>query len=703
MPTDLQASGSALRDKGMTQHHLLMWYRGAVPPDRKTPLEIVMIQATPFCNINCSYCYLPHRTQKGLFDLDQLPGFFHKLTSASLLGRTLSIVWHAGEPFVLPISYYETADDKVREAIGARSAITHHFQTNGTLLTQAHCDVIKKRGFRIGLSIDGPADVHDRNRVHRSGKGTHAEAMRAVELLHKNGIPFNVIAVLSAGSLEDPDRMFDFFEGLRPTEVGFNVEEIENFNKTSSLADPAALERYRTFMARILTRSLVSSGRLRVREIGNALKAISGDVVGGEVVSSENNPLSIISVDVRGNVFTYSPELLDTKDSSGRTFEIGHVSSIRFERLFAQERFRKLNAEIRAGVAKCKETCSYFSVCGGGAPANKLAENGTFDSAETLFCTYKKLNIDVVSEHVVRKQLDRRDRSAEKARTARPPRHQSPYARMVPGIMVQRLRESRSGWLAISPGTESAHNISDLRQTYHDASRVPLQAWSEVDDEAYSSIPSLDRADSKDFVAIVQPSTSNIGSLREAIRASAGDPAGVRELNHRFSTLIEETCRDLLDEFGDRNGGNTNIGLALGPPNQVTTTKDHSSGLMIGLHLDSWSRSAANSRANAENRICVNLGDEPRFLMFVNLPLSSIIDVLQQEAVPLATLGPTEIGRRFMAHYPDYPVLRVRILPGEAYIAPTENVIHDGSTLGSQSADAFLTIRGSFRRPAPPR
>ena len=687
----------------MTQHHLLLWYRGAVPPDRRTPLEIVMIQATPFCNINCSYCYLPHRTQKGSFDLDQLPGLFHKLTSAGLLGRALSIVWHAGEPFVLPISYYEAADDKVREAVGARSAITHHFQTNGTLLTQAHCDVIKKRGFRIGLSIDGPSDIHDRNRVHRSGKGTHAEALRAVELLHQNGIPFNVIAVLSAASLEDPDRMFDFFEKLGPTEVGFNVEEIESFNKTSSLADPAAMERYRKFMARILMRSLGSARRLRVREIGNALKAISGDVVGGEVVSSENNPLSIISVDVRGNVFTFSPELVDAKDSSGRTFEIGHLSTIRFERLFAQDRFRKFNAEIRAGVAKCKETCSYFSVCGGGAPANKLAENGTFDSAETLYCTYKKMNIDVVSEHVVRKQLDRRDRSKVKAGPASSSRHQTPYARLFPGIAVQRPRESRTGWLTISPGTEGAHNISDLRQTYHGASRVPLQAWSEVDDESHSSIPSLDREDSKEFVAVVQPSSSNIGNLREAIRESAGDPTEVRELNRRLSSLIDQTCRDLLDEFGDRSGANINIGLGLGPPNQITTTKDHSSGLMIGLHLDSWSRSAANDRANAENRICVNLGDEPRFLMFVNLPLASIIDALQRESLPLATMGPTDIGRRFLAHYHDYPVLRVRILPGEAYIAPTENVIHDGSTVDSQSTDAFLTVRGSFRRPALPR
>jgi len=71
------------------------------------------------------------------------------------------------------------------------------------------------------------------------------------------------------------------------------------------------------------------------------------------------------------------------------------------DEILTSEKFREVNADIERGVARCKATCQYFSVCGGGDPTNKLAENGTFDSTETMHCRLEiQALCDVVLENV---------------------------------------------------------------------------------------------------------------------------------------------------------------------------------------------------------------------------------------------------------------------------------------------------------------
>ena len=79
-----------------------------------------MIQATPFCNIDCSYCYLPNRSKKGQFSLDLLEPLFTKLLQSGLLGESVSVVWHAGEPLVLSPAYYREAIERIHRLVDGK-------------------------------------------------------------------------------------------------------------------------------------------------------------------------------------------------------------------------------------------------------------------------------------------------------------------------------------------------------------------------------------------------------------------------------------------------------------------------------------------------------------------------------------------------------------------------------------------------------
>jgi uncharacterized protein len=203
--------------------------------------------------------------------------------------------------------------------------------------------------------------------------------------------------VLTADSLDYPDELFDFYLANGIRSVGFNVEEIEGPHTASSLQRPGTPERFRRFLMRFLTLARAASPPLLVREFETSAAALQGARRRSPITrTQENKPWAIVNVDCDGNFSTYSPELLGVSSSTYGGFTLGNVSTDPLEAVIASARFRRLEDEIGCGVEKCRASCAYFPFCGGGPPANKYFENGTFASTETLFCRlHKKVCLDV--------------------------------------------------------------------------------------------------------------------------------------------------------------------------------------------------------------------------------------------------------------------------------------------------------------------
>jgi len=137
----------------------------------------------------------------------------------------------------------------------------------------------------------------------------------------------------------------------------------------------------------------------------------------------------------------------------------------------------------------------------------------------------------------------------------------------------------------------------------------------------------------------------------------------------------------------------TSLTLQLRNPELASTTYDTDAGTAIGLHVDNFDRHAIDRRHQSRSRVVVNLGTEPRSLVFINLDVMQLVDACNlarsvevferyRWAYPLAQL--------FMATHPDYPVVRLQLHPGEGYLASTQNFIHDGYTVGMAAPDLTL-------------
>lgn len=363
------------------------------------PFRLVVIQPTPFCNINCDYCYLPGRSQRQTMDLALLEPLFKNLFSSRFLGQHFTVCWHAGEPLTLPIEFYQAAFDKIKaleESHNNRGCyVTHAIQTNGTLITPAWCEFFKAEQISVGVSLDGPAFLHDRHRQTRTGVGTHQATLRGIKHLQAHNINFHIIAVLTQESLAYADEIFDFFwqEGIH--NVGFNIEEIEGANPQSSLAQTNTRSQYQTFMAQFWQRTKAAKGAFKLREFDR----VSEYLYTNKVMSHNQlcTPFAMVNVDVNGDFATYSPELLGMTSPDYGRFILGNVRQDSFEAVCQTKNFQRIYQDIQAGVNACRQTCDYFSLCGGGAPSNKYWENGTFASTETLHCLYtQKILTDLI-------------------------------------------------------------------------------------------------------------------------------------------------------------------------------------------------------------------------------------------------------------------------------------------------------------------
>ena len=359
------------------------------------PLELLVIQPTPFCNLDCSYCYLPDRSNKRKMTLETLEKTFNWVFSSGLVRQPFTLLWHAGEPMVLPASFYEQASLALERCNVSGFEVTQSFQTNATLVNDAWCEFIRRRSIQVGVSVDGPDFLNDRHRVTRKGGGTLENVLRGMRMLRDRHIPFDVITVLTSTSLDYPDELFDFYIEHAVTSVAFNVEEIEGPHVTSSLSGSGIEPRFRQFYSRFMDLALASDPPLRVREFDSAYNSISHHQQ-PDTRTQECRPFAILNVDYEGNFSTYSPELLGLTSPRHGSFALGNVARDTLESVLAIPRFVALDDEIRRGVDMCQETCRYFPFCGGGPPGNKFFENGDFATTETLSCRlHKKATFDV--------------------------------------------------------------------------------------------------------------------------------------------------------------------------------------------------------------------------------------------------------------------------------------------------------------------
>jgi uncharacterized protein len=368
---------------------------------RLDPIELIVLQGTSFCNLDCAYCDLSResrRTRQAMTP-QLIERVFSELFTSGRLAPEVTVIWHSGEPLTLPVAYYDDAIERIlrlkHRLVGDTVSVSFDIQTNGTLIDRTWCAFLQRhqRHLKIGVSCDGPAEMHDAFRRNWSGNPSHTKTLRGMELLSAHGIKYKVIAVVTENTLADPDGFFAFFAARRDSLSGFHFNILAGSGGSAGLSYRSEdRRRYYAFYRRLLELGLARSRDFRIQNFALGLDRILRAPDGAAPSWSEQSsaPLKSVSIDANGNVTTFyaglSVDVLADEYGDGRGLSIGNILEMPFAEMVRSEKLRRIMQDFAASTAFCRDSCEYFGVCPGGFEITKRIAHGDFRAGETPEC-----------------------------------------------------------------------------------------------------------------------------------------------------------------------------------------------------------------------------------------------------------------------------------------------------------------------------
>lgn len=177
------------------------------------------------CNLDCTYCFYlekhkmyPGKSQQFMDDIT-LDNYIRQHIEAQP-GDLVEFAWQGGEPTLAGLDFYQRAH-ALQQKYANGKQIQNNLQTNGILLNDAWCQFFQQHQWLIGISIDGPAELHDTYRVNRSGKPSHQKVVAAIEQLKQHQVDFNLLVVLNDTNVKYPEKMYRYLTSLGTAHIQF--------------------------------------------------------------------------------------------------------------------------------------------------------------------------------------------------------------------------------------------------------------------------------------------------------------------------------------------------------------------------------------------------------------------------------------------------------------------------------------------------
>ncbi|MFM1842558.1 MAG: hypothetical protein RLZZ490_1294 [Cyanobacteriota bacterium] len=204
-------------------------------PTKSPPRIHVMAKPTgAICNLNCSYCFFLDKEElypgsKFRMSDDVLETYIKQLIAAHQTPQ-VTVAWQGGEPTLMGLDFFRQAIAYQEKYRKPGMTFENTLQTNGTLLTDEWCEFFKDNNYLIGLSLDGPPDIHDANRVDKAGRPTFDKVMKGLRLLQKHGVEYNILTTVNRINSQHPLEVYRFLRDEAKTSWMQFIPVVERIN-----------------------------------------------------------------------------------------------------------------------------------------------------------------------------------------------------------------------------------------------------------------------------------------------------------------------------------------------------------------------------------------------------------------------------------------------------------------------------------------
>ena len=186
-----------------------------LPPASPPAYHVLAKPTGAICNLDCKYCFFLSKEMLypgNRFRMadDLLETYIRQLIESHRTSE-VTIAWQGGEPTLMGLDFFRRSVEHAGKHRKPGQKIVHTIQTNGTKLDDDWCAFFKEHNFLVGLSVDGPRELHDAYRVDKGGKGTFDQVMRGLDCLKKHGVDFNILCTVHAANGDRPLEVYRFF------------------------------------------------------------------------------------------------------------------------------------------------------------------------------------------------------------------------------------------------------------------------------------------------------------------------------------------------------------------------------------------------------------------------------------------------------------------------------------------------------------
>jgi uncharacterized protein len=354
---------------------------GAAPPIT----SLLIKPASAVCNLDCSYCFYLDR------DADPYKSLPARRMTTETLERLVDtylfysypnsvFAFQGGEPTLAGLPFFEKLVEFQQSHGRNGQSVSNAMQTNGVLLDQNWCDLFRRYNWLLGVSLDGPQEVHDLYRVNKEGRGTWKRVMESVELLKKQGVEFNILCVLSQANVGKPKELYRFYRSLGIDNVQY-IPLAEFDAAGNPLPFTITAEQYGRFLCETFDVWWPERRKMRIRFFDNIAEALAGQKPGSCTLHQTCD--SYVVVEYNGDVYPCDFFVEGA-------WKLGNIELDSWPEIARRTRRYSFASKKTLAHPEC-QVCEYQSICHGGCPKFRHGPHHSFDDLDYFCQAYKMI------------------------------------------------------------------------------------------------------------------------------------------------------------------------------------------------------------------------------------------------------------------------------------------------------------------------
>lgn len=340
------------------------------------------------CNLDCKYCYF--LSKEKLYpnsDFRMSDNLLEEYTRQYIESQTvpeITFAWQGGEPTLMGVDFFKQAVSYQQKYKKPGTRITNSLQTNAVTLDDEWCKFFKDNNFLIGVSLDGPKDLHDFYRVDKGGQPTFDRVMAGIDLLNAHGVEHNILTTVHAANADHPQRVYRFLRDELKTQFMQFIPIVERDNMTGFQEGDSVTDRsvggkqYGEFLIGIFDEWVRQDvGRVFVQIFDIALAAWTG-----------NNPGLCIFEETCGLALAmeHNGDVYSCDHFVEPAHKVGNIVDIPLTEIVVSDQQRDFGLAKRDTLPQYCLDCEVRFVCNGGCPKNRFIQTPDGEDGLNYLC-----------------------------------------------------------------------------------------------------------------------------------------------------------------------------------------------------------------------------------------------------------------------------------------------------------------------------